>query len=223
MRGDGASTVVRTSTSKARTTLYLNLYRNHFSYIKNIDAYAKAYVCPKCDACFDRFYNCKRHSCNPDKTSKYVFKGGVFEPPPHHLFQTSPRWGSSSATTRPGRYYEYVITYDIECMLPSTALRSTSSTSYSNTHEFLSVSVCSNVPGFRRPVCFVRESSAAECVGRFVDYLDRVSRVAGALTKGKFVDVFDKLRAMVKRRRRREEAGDVDDVEEGFAAKTAWE
>ena len=204
MRDDGTSTVVRASTSKPGATLYLNLHRNHFSYIKNIEAYAKAYVCPKCDACFDRFSNCKRHSCNPEKTSKYVFKGGVFEPPPT-IFSKLAKVGIVVGDDQARRYYEYVITYDIECMLPSTDAPAPShSTSYNNTHEFLSVSVCSNVPGFRRPVCFVRESSASECVGRFVDYLDRVSRVAGDLVRRRFVDVFDKLRAMVKRRQRRE-------------------
>ena len=103
------------------------------------------------------------------------------------------------------RYYQYVITYDIECFLPSTGTpASTHSTTYDNTHEFLSVSVCSNVPGFRQPVCFVRKSSVSECVGRFVAYLDRVSRVAGGLVKRRFADVFDQLRTLARRRQRKE-------------------
>ena len=83
---DGSSTVVRTSTAKYGSTLYLNVYRNHFSYIRNIDTFAKSYVCPTCDACFDRFFNCKRHTCRPDKASRYAFKGGVFEPLPAQYF-----------------------------------------------------------------------------------------------------------------------------------------
>ena len=179
--------------------------RNHFSYIRNIDAFAKSYVCPTCGACFDRFFNCKRHTCSPDKASRYVFKGGVFEPPPTIFSKLAKFAGIVVGDDQARRYYQYVITYDIECFLPSTGTpASTHSTTYDNTHEFLSVSVCSNVPGFRLPVCFVRESSVSECVGRFVAYLDRVSRVAGALVKRRFVDVFDKLRALTKRRQRRE-------------------
>ena len=204
-RADGSSVVSRTSTAKTGETLYLNVSRGHFSYIRNIDAFAKSYVCQTCDACFDRFFNCKRHKCRPDKASRYAFKGGVFESPPTIFSKLSKFAGIVVGDEQDRRYYRYVITYDIECFLPSTGTpASTHSTTYDNTHEFLSVSVCSNVPGFRQPVCFVRKSSVSECVGRFVAYLDRVSHVAGTLVKRSFVDVFDKLRALTRRRQRRE-------------------
>ena len=103
------------------------------------------------------------------------------------------------------RYYEYVITYDIECFLPRTNLpTATPSTEYEARHEFLSVSVCSNVPGYTSPVCFVRETDADECVGRFVAYLREVAEKAGRLTRQKFDDVFNTLRGTLRRRERRE-------------------
>ena len=199
-RADGSSLVSRTSTAKTGETLYLNVSRGHFSYIRNIDAFAKSYVCPTCGTCFDRFFKCKRHKCRPDKASRYVFKGGVFESPPTIFSKLGKFAGIVVGDEQDRRYYRYVITYDFECFLPSMGTpASTHSTTYDNTHEFLSVSVCSNVPGFRLPVCFVRKSSVSECVGRFVAYLDRVSRVAGALVKRRFADVFDKLRALTRR------------------------
>ena len=85
---NGSSVVTRTSTAKTGETLYLNVSCDHFSYIRNIAAFSKSYVCPTCGACFDRFSNCKRHKCSPDKASRYVFKGGVFDSPPTIFFQT---------------------------------------------------------------------------------------------------------------------------------------
>ena len=70
LKPDGSSTVVWTSTRKEGDVIHLNLYGNHFSYICNIDGYAKTYACPTCGTCFDRLSNCRRHSCKSERASR---------------------------------------------------------------------------------------------------------------------------------------------------------
>lgn len=58
------------------------------------------------------------------------------------------------------RFYPYRISYDIECFLQREALPANGDRlSYVNHHELLSVSVCSNVPGFTEPVCLIRDDT----------------------------------------------------------------
>ena len=46
---------------------------------------------------------------------------------------------------------------------------------YTSRHELLSVSVCSNVPGYDTPVCFIRSGTAQELVNDFVDRLETIA------------------------------------------------
>jgi hypothetical protein len=102
------------------------------------------------------------------------------------------------------RFYPYRITYDIEAMLNPDRKDlppDTETVHYVNEHRFLSVSVCSNVPGFERPECFVRDERGAEaCVVDFVAYAHRIADKAFQLMSKKFANIFDQLTEAVKRR-----------------------
>ena len=81
------------------------------------------------------------------------------------------------------RYYPYSMTYDIEALLrrdPTLLPDATETTEYVNRHELVSVSVASNVPGYRRARCIVRKDGedVETCVGRFVDYLLKIAEEA---------------------------------------------
>jgi hypothetical protein len=86
------------------------------------------------------------------------------------------------------RYYPYRIAFDIESMLceDNNLPVNTKTTSYMNRHELLSVSVCSNVPGFTAPVCFVRETTADECVERMVERMMEIAVEAENLMLQRF-------------------------------------
>ena len=59
--------------------------------------------------------------------------------------------------------------------LPTT---STAKTSYTARHVPLSLSVCSNVPEFESPVCFISEGDPPNLVDRMGDYLELISTKA---------------------------------------------
>lgn len=63
-------------TYKYKTTAYLNLYANHFSWIKRIKTYAELYECPKCQKRHKMYSNFLRHSVACSTQKKYYFKKG---------------------------------------------------------------------------------------------------------------------------------------------------
>ena len=46
-------------------TLNLNLYKNHFSLIKDINSYTNCYSCLTCEGNFTRASTLKQHKCKP--------------------------------------------------------------------------------------------------------------------------------------------------------------
>ena len=85
------------------------------------------------------------------------------------------------------RYYPYRITYDIETYMDANGVpEDTPQCSYEAVHHLMSISVCSNVPGFMDPTCFVSEGDLRDVVGRFVDYLLLIARSARKNMQHKF-------------------------------------
>ena len=67
----------KTETEKA---LKLNLYGNHFSYIKNMEKFSKCYQCARCAKTFKRSFHLQRHEVKCDARVKFVYPGGVYTP-----------------------------------------------------------------------------------------------------------------------------------------------
>jgi hypothetical protein len=119
-----------------------------------------------------------------------VFKGGEFERPDNIFYKLEREAGIVIGQQDPLRFYPFRITFDIESLLPkdSDCLPvNTETTTYENYHSLLSVSVCSNVPGFKRPRCFVRSSAGvSKCVADFVAYLHKIADKAGSIMENRF-------------------------------------
>jgi hypothetical protein len=60
-------------------------------------------------------------------------------------------------------------------------------------HIPLSVCVCSNVPGYDEPKCFVSSGSTSEMIQQFVEYLVEVSQESYRLLLDRFTDVFEQI------------------------------
>lgn len=216
---DGTSSVEWASLrrqSESGTTVYLNLYESHFSLIRNVCAYAKAYVCKTCDACYSRCYSLTRHTCPPEKASRFMFDGGVFGSP-ETIFSLISRLTGIRVTDPELLYYPYVITYDIECFLSRDRLpANTPTTSFESRHELLSISVCSNIPGHTDPVCFIRDSHSSdprELIEEFVAYINEAAGAAGGLMAEKF----ESLREEVERFVQFSEAAEKSFAEDEFS------
>ena len=77
------------------------------------------------------------------------------------------------------RYYPYRVTYVIETYMDAEGIpEDTPQCSYEAVHRLMSISVCSNVPGFMEPTCFVSAGNSKDVVARFVNYLLLLARSA---------------------------------------------
>ena len=71
--------------------------------------------------------------------------------------------------------------------------RNTAKLTWEAEHIPLSVSVCSNVPGYEPPKCFVSSGSTSEMIQQFVEYLVEVSQESYGLLLDQFSDVFRQI------------------------------
>ena len=79
------------------------------------------------------------------------------------------------------RYYPYHITYDFESyFLKKDLPASSEKLTWEAKHEPLSVSICSNVPGFVEPKCFITMGKAEDLVMEMVNYLHNIQTTAQA-------------------------------------------
>ena len=61
-----AATLLRRSHRHYSSTLYLNLYENHFSYIKDLARYSKSFCCSRCGKNWKRTSNLRQHEATCD-------------------------------------------------------------------------------------------------------------------------------------------------------------
>ncbi len=57
--------------------------------------------------------------------------------------------------------------------------------------------MCSNVPGYDQPKCFVSSGNSREMINEFVDYLVKVSQESYVLLLDRFADVFEQINQRV--------------------------
>ena len=75
----------------------------------------------------------------------------------------------------------------------STAVESTDKLNWQSSHVPLSVSVCSNVPGYQEPKCFVSEGEPNQILEEFVKYLTKISTKSSFLLRQQYAAVFEAL------------------------------
>ena len=167
----------------------LNLYNNHFSYIKNMSKYCSSYLCPSCKRCFSRYANLQRHqrTCEDSTTNEY---GNGSYKPTDDIFDILATRGINIPTCM--TLYEYRICFDIECLLSKDLdISSTSNTEYEQIHKLASVSICSNVDGFKEPRCYITDGSDDELIERTLDYMFEIADKVASLQYQKFEQYFD--------------------------------
>ena len=76
----GRADVVWSSKKRGGRPLNLNVYKNHFSFVKNVSAFARSFVCYGCEAAFTRASSLRRHVCRFDQITEMTFVGKDFCP-----------------------------------------------------------------------------------------------------------------------------------------------
>ena len=95
------------------------------------------------------------------------------------------------------RYFPYRATFDFECYFDkekALELRNTDKLNWESAHVPLSVSVCSNVPGYEEPKCFVSEGDSDLLLEEFVQYLITISTKSSSLLREQYAEVFEALK-----------------------------
>ena len=136
--------------------LYLNLYESHFSLITEFKVYAQSYGCHFCGRAFPRSVYLKKHEKNCGSRVKYVFPGGVYKST-ITIFQELER-SLGLNIPKELQSYPYFAVYDFEALLKQVERpaggeveSASGNTVWTTEHVPISVSVCSNVPGYEEP------------------------------------------------------------------------
>ena len=186
-----AAQLVHRSLCHYPSTLYLNLYQNHFSYIKDLKKYAKSYSCSRCGTSWKHVGKLNRHERTCEAKVTYQFPGGAYKTPPT-IFQLL----NDEGLTIPEhlKFFPYRATFDFECMFtPETDLNDTEKLTWNAKHVPLSVSVCSNVPDYDQPKCFVSDGDSKQLVKEMVEYLVKISEQSYDLLRKEFNFLFEAI------------------------------
>ena len=73
LKEDGSAETFYLSQASFPTKIYMNVYQNHLSYIKDIKMYSNQYICSRYDKVSTKMSHHLRHQSKCDGTVKYVF------------------------------------------------------------------------------------------------------------------------------------------------------
>ena len=178
-------------TIKQDNIMYLNLYIDHFSYVKDLDKYSRSYCCPKCRKIWTHHGHFKRHVKTCDAGTRDLYANGVFSLP-QNIFEQLAVHGVEIPPHL--RFYEYRVAFDIECFLSQeTNISDTERVSFSHRHELASISICSNVPDFEDPACLISDGSPRKLVKDAIDYMNEISTKASELQHDKFAEYLGEI------------------------------
>ena len=190
---DGKTVVhpVWRSLEKYSSNLYLNLYKKHFSYIKAMTKYSKSYACSRCGKYWKDGFRLNRHEKTCEAKVRYKFPGGVFHLP-KTVFELLEEEGVSIPEDL--KYFPYHATFDFECLFnKETVPQDSVKVHWEAQHVPLSVSVCSNIPDYNKPICFLSDGDSKDLLKNLIDYLVKISQHSYSLMRERFTPVFDAI------------------------------
>ena len=203
---DFTATLRRRSHRDYDSTLYLNLYKNHFSYIKDPARCSKSFCCSCCCKYWKKSSRLNRHEKTCDGKVQLKYLGGTYHVPKTVFEQLEEE---DIIVPEEARYFPYHATFNQE---KAQELKNTDKLNWQSSHVPLTVSVCSNVPGYQAPKCFVSNGSPNEFISEFIQYLTKISLKSSSLLCEQYADVLEALKTLrapetrddQKKKRRRE-------------------
>ncbi len=146
--------MLRESATSYPEDLNCSLWRNHYSYIKNLSVYANKYPCKKCGKIFPTICRLFRHASSECGVTKNTFPGGIYTPQ-ENIFDILEAEGIS-ISNEIDRYFKYRIIYDTESFQYTKNLpENTQTITYTASHQLASIAVISNVPKYEKTKVFI--------------------------------------------------------------------
>lgn len=190
--GNQAITPALKSLNNYSTTMHVILHEDHFMYIRNFDKATLTFSCVKCEHIFKNIQSLQRHvkrMCTGTHQQNH-YPGRVYQPEltPLELLK------NHGVDVNPNFVYPYRIAYDFEAY-QKPIHKETQKTLYYSEHIPLSVSICSNVPGFNEPKCFVTKGDSQTLIDEMGDYMEQIADEAyRLLTSTTFKDTFQAIK-----------------------------
>ena len=151
--------------------------------------YTKSYCCSQCGMYWKHVGKLHRHERTYGAKVHFQFPGGDYKIPPT-IFQLLEDDGFTIPEHL--KYFPYRATFDFECMFNrQTGLNNTEKLTWNTKHIPLSASVCSNIPFFEEPKCFVSTENSKQLVKEMIDYLEEISQKSYGLLKEEFSFLFE--------------------------------
>ena len=186
-----AANLVYRSQRHYACTLYLNLHKKHFSYIKDMKHYFHSFCCSRCGKYWKHVGKLHRHEHTCAAKFQYKFPGGAFTIP-KTVFDLLEDEGFT--VTSELRYFPYRAIFDFKCMFDrNNCPNHTAKLHWEAKHVPLSVSVCSNVSGYDQPKCFISNGDPRQLVQDMVKYLVEISEESYCLLKQDFATLFEEI------------------------------
>ena len=173
----------------------LNLHESHLSYISNLPGYLQKYKCSSCDRHFDRLSNWKSHRGSCAMATEFKFPGNHHKLTPT-VFEQLEEFGI--IVPKHEQTYPYFAVFDFESLLTPTGQgQDNDKTKWIRKHEAISVSICSNLPEWREPQCFVNPNQK-ELIDQMMSYLAQISNAAHTLALDRWGYVFVELKSLME-------------------------
>ena len=169
LNSEGHTSSVYKSRGRYEETIYLHLYQGHFSYIKDFALFDKKYQCKFCDKLWDHHGMYIRHEQRCQDKTKFVYPGG-FHKQSKTIFEELSYFGIHC----PEQVYPWFMVYDFEALLHKVQNQRSDKVEWTHEHVPISVSVCSNAPGFQDPHCIVN-SDPDQLVKGMTDYMHAIA------------------------------------------------
>ena len=188
---DMVGKLIQRSTSNFKEKVNLHLFKNHFSLIKDLRLYIRSYKCEYCSKLLKPATALKRHSAVCSSQSKHIYPSGICKPS-QTIFQTLKEEGIRISESL--SHYPYISSYDFESYMETTDLpKNTATITYESRHRIASVSIASNIAGFRDPICFVSEGDEFQVVEKMMKYLEQLSEICYGRLKRRYHSVFNQI------------------------------
>ena len=184
------ATTLYASTQSFKDDLYMNAWDNHLMLISNLEQFCNKYSCSNCSQLFNRIDNYQRHVATCKGGHTLLKFPGKYYKDDKTIFDKLEEFGIKIEDP----YFEYFALYDYEAMLKPVQ----GDKKWTAEHEAISVSVCSNVPGFTSPKCFIN-SNLRKLIEMKISYLNEIQNAASAYTAIKWSVPSNELSCIIQR------------------------
>ena len=198
LKEDGSAKTLYLSQASFPTKIYMNVYQNHLSYIKDIKMYSKQYICCRCEKLFVGIRNLNKYQSKCDGTVKYVFPGGVYKNK-LSVFEELEKMGVR--VREADKYEKWFACFDSEAYqrdfdekvdgAEENSLEVEEETSWNKVHVPVSFSVGCNVDGVE--TCHVSNKDPGELISQFVAILLEMGEKKYRAALERFEYIFDQF------------------------------